>query len=34
MIHAANLSQGVILSDISSWDRGSAENVIAVRRVS
>lgn len=34
MIHAANPSQGVILSDISSWDRGSAENVIAVRRVS
>ena len=34
MIHAANPAQGVILSDISSWDRGSAENVIAVRRVS
>lgn len=34
MIHAANPSQGVILSDVSSWDRGSAENVIAVRRVS
>lgn len=34
MIHAANPLQGVILSDVSSWDRGSAENVIAVRRVS
>ena len=34
MIHAANPAQGVILSDVVSWDNGSAENVIAVRRVS
>lgn len=34
MIHAANPSQGVILSDVSLWDRGSAENIISVRRVS
>lgn len=34
MIHAANPSQGVILSDVAAWDRGSFENVIGVRRVS
>lgn len=34
MIHAANPSQGVILSDVFSWDNGSASNIIGVRRVS
>ncbi len=34
MIHAANPSQGVILSDVLSWDNGSSINIIGVRRVS
>ena len=33
MIHAANPSQGVILSNISSWDAGSSDQIISVRRV-
>lgn len=33
MIHAANYSQGVILSSVSGWDRGSYDNIISVRRI-
>ncbi len=34
MIHAANYGTGVIVSNISRWDRGSSDNIITVRRVS
>ena len=33
MIHAANPSKGVILSDVSSWARGSFTKIISVRRI-
>lgn len=33
MIHAANYNQGVILSNVDSWDRGSSQNVISIRRI-
>ena len=33
MIHATNPSQGVLLSDVAAWTRGSGTHVIAVRRV-
>ncbi len=33
MIHAANPSQGVILSDVNSWIRGSNTFILAVRRI-
>lgn len=33
MIHAANPSQGVILSSVSGWNRGSYDNIISVRRI-
>lgn len=34
MIHAANPSMGVVLSDISSWDSTSGTKIIGVRRIS
>lgn len=34
MIHAANYGTGVIVSNVSRWDRGSSDNIISVRRVS
>ena len=34
MIHAANYGTGVIVSDISRWNRGSIDSIITVRRVS
>lgn len=34
MIHAANPSQGVIISDVVSWVNGSGTDIIGVRRVS
>ena len=33
MIHAANYDQGVILSNVDSWERGSSQNVISIRRI-
>lgn len=33
MIHATNPRQGVIVSDVAAWARGSGTNVIAVRRI-
>ena len=33
MIHAANPSQGVLISDVAAWTRGSNTSVIAVRRI-
>lgn len=33
MIHAANSSTGVILSDVAKWDRGSSDNLVGVRRI-
>lgn len=33
MIHAANPSQGVILSDVNSWIRGSGSYIISTRRI-
>ena len=33
MIHAANPSTGVILSNVASWTRGSGTRVISVRRI-
>lgn len=33
MIHAANPSQGVILSNVSGWDRGSSQDIISIRRI-
>lgn len=33
MIHAANPSMGVVLSDISSWDSTSGTKIIGVRRI-
>lgn len=33
MIHAANPTQGVIMSDVAAWTRGSGTRVIAVRRI-
>lgn len=33
MIHAANYNQGVILSNVDSWERGSGSKVISVRRI-
>ena len=33
MIHATNPRQGVILSDVAAWTRGSGTHVIAVRRL-
>lgn len=33
MIHAANPSQGVLLSNVAAWTRGSGTRVISVRRI-
>lgn len=33
MIHAANPSQGVIVSNVNSWDRGTNVSVVSVRRI-
>ncbi len=33
MIHATNPRQGVLLSNVSAWTRGSGSHVIAVRRI-
>lgn len=33
MIHATNPSQGVLLSNVAEWTRGSGTNVITVRRI-
>ena len=33
MIHAANPSQGVILSNVSKWLSGSATTILSVRRI-
>lgn len=33
MIHATNPRQGVIISDVAAWTRGSGTHVIAVRRI-
>ena len=33
MIHAANPSQGVILSSVSGWDRGSTADIVSIRRI-
>ena len=33
MIHATNPRQGVIVSDVQSWIRGSGLNIISVRRI-
>lgn len=33
MIHSTNPKQGVILSDVAGWTRGSGTHVIAVRRI-
>lgn len=33
MIHSTNPRQGVILSDVAAWTRGSGTHVIAVRRI-
>ena len=33
MIHAANYSQGVILSDVSYWLRWSGTHILTVRRI-
>lgn len=33
MIHATNPTQGVIVSDVAAWTRGSGTSVIAVRRI-
>lgn len=33
MIHATNPRQGVIVSDVAAWTRGSGSHVIAVRRI-
>lgn len=33
MIHAANYNQGVILSNVDGWDRGSSQDVISIRRI-
>ena len=33
MIHATNPNQGVILSDVAGWTRGSGTSVISVRRI-
>ena len=33
MIHATNPSQGVIVSDVAAWTRGSGTQVIGVRRI-
>lgn len=33
MIHAANPSQGVLLSNVATWTRGSGTRVISVRRI-
>ena len=33
MIHAANPSQGVILSNVAAWERGSNITILSVRRV-
>lgn len=34
MIHAANYSTGVIISNVAAWDRGSYDSLISVRRLS
>lgn len=33
MIHAANPSQGVILSNVAGWERGSGSSIISIRRI-
>ena len=33
MIHAANPSQGVIISDVLAWQRGSTSKIIGIRRI-
>ena len=33
MIHAANYNQGVILSYVDGWDRGSSQDIISIRRI-
>ncbi len=33
MIHAANYNQGVILSSVSGWDRGSNTDIVSIRRI-
>lgn len=33
MIHAANYNQGVILSSVSGWERGSNTHIISIRRI-
>lgn len=33
MIHAANPNQGVIISDVNSWIRGSGSYIVSVRRI-
>ncbi len=33
MIHATNPSQGVLLSNVAAWERGSADKIIGVRRI-
>lgn len=33
MIHAANPNEGVILSDVLEWERGSSTHIIGVRRI-
>jgi hypothetical protein len=33
MIHATNPTQGVIVSDVAAWTRGSGTRVISVRRI-
>ena len=33
MIHAANPSQGVILSSVSGWDMGSSTDIVSIRRI-
>lgn len=33
MIHAANYNQGIILSSVDGWERGSSSKVISIRRI-
>lgn len=33
MIHAANPSMGVIISDVNSWVLGSIDNIVSIRRI-
>lgn len=33
MIHAANYNQGVILSNVSGWERGSNTHIVSIRRI-